>query len=120
MWDSGFICNIFGVNIKRYYYADTFETNSFIPLAGIKINSYICKREKEGVVCLRYLDYSDTLSSFIAGSMSLCTSTLRVTMKIKKIWFENDQIYGRDENGQVYNQSLLWYPSLRAATAAER
>ena len=43
-----------------------------------------------------------------------------VTMKIKEIWFDSDQIYGRDENGQVYSQSLLWYPSLRAATAAER
>lgn len=43
-----------------------------------------------------------------------------VTMKIKEIWFENDQIYGRDEDGQVYSQSLLWYPSLRAASAQER
>ena len=41
-------------------------------------------------------------------------------MKIKEIWFENDQIYGRDENGQVYSQSLLWYPRLRAASASER
>ena len=41
-------------------------------------------------------------------------------MKIKEIWFENDQIYGRDVNGQVYSQSLLWYPRLRAASASER
>ena len=41
-------------------------------------------------------------------------------MKIKEIWFENDQIYGRDENGQVHSQSLLWYPRLRAASASER
>ena len=41
-------------------------------------------------------------------------------MKIKEIWFENDQIYGRDENGQVYSQSLLWYPRLRTASAQER
>ena len=41
-------------------------------------------------------------------------------MKIKEIWFEKDQIYGRDENGQVHSQSLLWYPSLKAASATER
>ena len=41
-------------------------------------------------------------------------------MKIKEIWFEKDQIYGRDENGQVHSQSLLWYPRLRAASDAER
>ena len=41
-------------------------------------------------------------------------------MKIKEIWFENDQIYGRDENGQVHSQSLLWYPRLKAASASER
>lgn len=41
-------------------------------------------------------------------------------MKIKEIWFEKDQIYGRDENGQVHSQSLLWYPRLRAASATER
>lgn len=41
-------------------------------------------------------------------------------MKIKEIWFEKDQIYGRDKDGQVYSQSLLWYPHLRAASAKER
>ena len=41
-------------------------------------------------------------------------------MKIKEIWFEKDQIYGRDENGQVHSQSLLWYPRLKAASATER
>ena len=39
-----------------------------------------------------------------------------VPIKIKEIWFENDQIYGRDTEGQVYCQSLVWYPRLRAAS----
>ena len=43
-----------------------------------------------------------------------------MTMKIKEIWFEKDQIYGRDTDGQVYSQSLLWYPRLMAASGQER
>ena len=41
-------------------------------------------------------------------------------MKITEIWFVDDHIYGRDENGKEYRQSLLWYPKLRAASEAER
>ncbi len=41
-------------------------------------------------------------------------------MKIKEIWFTNDYIYGRDETGREYSQSLLWYPKLRAANDSER
>ena len=41
-------------------------------------------------------------------------------MIIKEIWFANDQIYGRDETGSVYCQSLLWYPRLKAATPEQR
>lgn len=41
-------------------------------------------------------------------------------MTIKKIWFDNDHIYGEDENGKVYRQSLLWYPKLRSATDGQR
>ena len=40
--------------------------------------------------------------------------------KIKEIWFADDQIFGRDEKGRVYSQSLLWYPRLRAANPEER
>lgn len=36
-------------------------------------------------------------------------------MKIKEIWFKGDYLYGRDENGKEYRQSLLWYPKLRKA-----
>jgi len=36
-------------------------------------------------------------------------------MKIKEIWFDADYIYGRDEEGKKYKQSLLWYPRLRQA-----
>lgn len=41
-------------------------------------------------------------------------------MRIKEIWFEGDYLYGRDEDGQVRRQSLLWYPRLRAASGEER
>ena len=41
-------------------------------------------------------------------------------MKIKEIWFDAEHIYGRDEQGGVYVQSLLWYPKLRSATDEER
>ena len=41
-------------------------------------------------------------------------------MKIKEIWFDAEHIYGRDEEGHEYSQSLLWYPKLRAATDEER
>lgn len=39
---------------------------------------------------------------------------------IKKIWFDNDFIYGEDESGKSYKQSLLWYPKLKSATEDER
>ena len=41
-------------------------------------------------------------------------------MKIIEIWFYGDQIFGKDDRGKVYNQSLLWYPRLRAASDEER
>lgn len=41
-------------------------------------------------------------------------------MKIIKIWFDTDYIYGADENGNEYRQSLLWYPKLRIATDEQR
>ena len=41
-------------------------------------------------------------------------------MKIKKIWFDGDYIYGMDERNNTYRQSLLWYSKLRNASAEER
>ena len=41
-------------------------------------------------------------------------------IKIKEIWFSDDQIFGRGEDGRIYSQSLLWYPRLRAASAEEQ
>ena len=41
-------------------------------------------------------------------------------MKIKKIWFDGDYIYGMDERSNTYRQSLLWYSKLRNASAEER
>jgi hypothetical protein len=41
-------------------------------------------------------------------------------MKINKIWFDKEYIYGQDEDGREYRQSLLWYPGLREANEQER
>lgn len=41
-------------------------------------------------------------------------------MKIKKIRFDGDYLYGEDDNGKTYRQSLLWYSRLRAASDEER
>ena len=41
-------------------------------------------------------------------------------MKIIEIWFDSDYIYGRDETGKEYKQSLLWYPKLKEASDEER
>ncbi|MDE6342229.1 MAG: DUF2442 domain-containing protein [Muribaculaceae bacterium] len=41
-------------------------------------------------------------------------------MKIVEIWFDKDYIYGRDDEGNTYRQSLLWYPRLKAADEAQK
>lgn len=41
-------------------------------------------------------------------------------MKIIEIWFDADYIYGIDERGKEFRQSLLWYPKLRQADDDER
>jgi len=41
-------------------------------------------------------------------------------MDIKKIWFDKDYIYGKDEEGRTLRQSLLWYPRLAMASDKER
>lgn len=41
-------------------------------------------------------------------------------MKIVKIWFGGEHLYGSDENGNVYRQSLLWYQKLKDASEEER
>ncbi len=41
-------------------------------------------------------------------------------MKIVEIWFDLDNIYGKDESGNVYRQSLLWYPRLKEASEEQR
>ena len=41
-------------------------------------------------------------------------------MKINEIWFTDEHIHGRDEEGREYSQSLLWYPKLLTATKEER
>ena len=44
----------------------------------------------------------------------------KIAMRITEIWFDAEHIYGRDESGREYSQSLLWYPRLRQATDEER
>lgn len=41
-------------------------------------------------------------------------------MKITRIWFDDGYIYGVDEAGKEFRQSLLWYPNLRSASAEDR
>ena len=41
-------------------------------------------------------------------------------MKISRIWFDNDRIYGQTDDGRELWQSLLYYKHLRNATDAER
>ena len=41
-------------------------------------------------------------------------------MIVKKIWFENDRIYGLTDEGKTLWQSLLWYKHLSAATEEQR
>lgn len=41
-------------------------------------------------------------------------------MKIIEIWFDAEYIYGKDEKGGIYRQSLLWYPNLKEATEEDR
>lgn len=41
-------------------------------------------------------------------------------MKIIKLRFDDTHVYGTDENGKEYGQSLLWYPALKSASEAQR
>ncbi len=41
-------------------------------------------------------------------------------MKITRIWFDADYIYGVDDSGKEYRQSLLWYPNLHKANDIDR
>lgn len=42
--------------------------------------------------------------------------TMSDKIKIIKIRFDQDYIYGIDVDGNTYRQSLLWYPYLKDAT----
>ena len=41
-------------------------------------------------------------------------------MVLKKIWFENERIYGLTYDGKTVWQSLLWYKRLNGATDEQR
>ena len=41
-------------------------------------------------------------------------------MKIKKIWFDGEWLYGLGDDGKTYRQSLLWYKDLLKASDAQR
>ena len=44
----------------------------------------------------------------------------RRMIKISKIWFEGDYIYGLADDGKTYHQSLCWYPRLKKASQEEK
>ncbi len=41
-------------------------------------------------------------------------------MEIKRIWFDDNHIYGVDEADKTHKQSLFWYPKLKEASDEER
>ena len=41
-------------------------------------------------------------------------------VKIKKIWFESEWLFGQTKSGDVYKQSILWYKRLIDATQEQR
>lgn len=41
-------------------------------------------------------------------------------VKINKIWFDGEWIYGLGDDGKTYRQSLLWYKDLANASDKER
>ena len=40
--------------------------------------------------------------------------------KIVKIWFDDEYIYGENQEGIIAKQSLLWYPNLMNASDVQR
>lgn len=71
--------------------------------AGIVFNSYYCKNYQ------RQFRYYYTV-----------LEQLFLKMKIVKIWFDSEFIYGVDDTGKEYRQSLLWYPKLQEANNEQR
>ena len=41
-------------------------------------------------------------------------------MRINKIWFDGEWLYGLGDDGKTYRQSLLWYKELANASDEER
>lgn len=41
-------------------------------------------------------------------------------MKINKIWFDGEWLYGLGDDESIYRQSLLWYKALAKASEVER
>lgn len=41
-------------------------------------------------------------------------------MRINKIWFDREWLYGLGDDGKTYRQSLLWYKELANASDEER
>lgn len=72
------------------------------------------------------LDLDLVNSSFsVAKSYNISDDSSRIVAEpngvaIKKIWFEEEWLCGSDEKGNVYRQSLLWYPELRNASKDDR
>ena len=45
---------------------------------------------------------------------------VQTKMKIEKIWFEGEWLYGLGDDGKTYRQSLLWYKRLMKAGEVQR
>ena len=52
--------------------------------------------------------------------MAQSTSLISCKLRISKIWFDKDWLYGLGDDGKTYRQSLLWYSHLRAASDEQR
>jgi hypothetical protein len=47
-------------------------------------------------------------------------NTEMVTMKINKLWFDNERIYIENNKGEILSQLLMFYPRLKNAAIEQR
>ena len=69
---------------------------------------------------LRIYNKENEITIFSLNSRKEFMVDKKLETKIKEIWFDADFLYGRDDEGWEYRQSLLCYPRLRAASDEER
>ena len=66
------------------------------------------------------LESSNNMKTLISSSIVGMKSLNQKMMKIDKIWFEGEWLYGLGDDGKTYRQSLLWYKDLLKASKTER